>query len=45
MFELMSALKVNCSKSEIFSVGSDNSITEFYSDLFGCPVGNFPLNI
>lgn len=43
LFELMSGLKVNYSKSEIFSVGSDNSIVEFYSDLFGCPVGNLPM--
>lgn len=43
MFELMSGLKVNYSKSEIFSVGCDNNITEFYSDMFGCPVGNLPI--
>jgi hypothetical protein len=43
LFELMSSLKFNYQKSEIFLVGGDNNRTDFYSSLFGCQVGTFPM--
>jgi hypothetical protein len=43
LFELMSGLKINYQKSEIFLVGGDNNTAEFYSSLFGCQVGTFPM--
>jgi hypothetical protein len=36
MFELMSGLKINYTKSEIFVIGGDNNIAEMYSSMFGC---------
>ena len=36
MFEMMLGLKINFMKSGIMLIGGDNSILEFYSDLFGC---------
>jgi hypothetical protein len=43
IFELMSGLKINFLKSEIFVIGGDNTVEEFYSDLFCCQVGRLPL--
>jgi mannosylglycoprotein endo-beta-mannosidase len=43
MFELMSGLKINYQKSEIFMVGGDNTTIEYYSSLFGCQVGSLPM--
>jgi hypothetical protein len=43
LFELMSGLKINYQKSEIFLMGGDNNTAEFYSSLFGCQVGTFPM--
>jgi hypothetical protein len=43
MFELMSGLKINFMKSEIFSINADNDTTKFYSDLFNCQVGQLPM--
>jgi hypothetical protein len=34
-FELMSGLKINFTKSEVFMVSGDNQIAEFYSGMFG----------
>jgi hypothetical protein len=31
----MSGLKINFTKSEVFMVGGDNQIAEFYSGMFG----------
>jgi hypothetical protein len=43
-FELMSGLKINnYVKSEVFLVGGDNDIANFYSNMFGCHVGKLPL--
>jgi hypothetical protein len=42
-FELMSGLKINFEKSEIFTIGGDNNMDTFYSDLFGCQVGSLPM--
>jgi hypothetical protein len=43
VFELMSGLKINNQKSEIFLVGVDNIIADYYSSQFGCQVGTFPM--
>ena len=43
VFELMSGLKINYSKSEIFLIGGDNNIVETYVEMFGCRVGTLPL--
>jgi hypothetical protein len=42
-FELMSGLKISFMKSEVFMIGGDNQIAEFYSDMFGCQVGSLPM--
>jgi hypothetical protein len=42
-FELMSGLKINFLKSEIFIIGGDNEIAGLYSDMFGCQVGTLPM--
>jgi hypothetical protein len=41
MLEVMSGLKTNFSKSEVFSVGADNDITSTYADMFNCQVGTY----
>ena len=43
LFELMSGLKINFMKSEIMSIGGDNDVLKFYSDLFGCQIGCLPM--
>ena len=43
LFEMMSGLKINFLKSEVFSVGGDNDITKFYADMFNCRVGELLL--
>ena len=43
IFELMSGLKVNYQKSEIFIVGGDESTVKYYAELFNCDVGSFPI--
>jgi hypothetical protein len=43
LFELMSGLKINYQKSEIFLIGGDNDIASFYADMFGCQIGNLPM--
>lgn len=43
IFEMMSGLKINFLKSEVFIVGGDNNIASFYSDLFNCQVGSLPM--
>ena len=42
-FELMTGLKINYMKSEVFLVGGDNDIATLYSNMFGCQVGKLPL--
>ena len=41
--ELMSGLKINFLKSEILCVGGDDELLTFYSDLFNCQIGHFPM--
>jgi hypothetical protein len=43
MFELMSGIKINYQKSEIFLAGGDNIVVDYYSSLFGCQVGSLPM--
>jgi hypothetical protein len=43
MFELMSGLKINYTRSEIFMIGGDNNIAEMYSSMFGCKIGLLPM--
>lgn len=43
MFEMMSGLKVNFQKSEILTVGEDDSVVNKYAEIFNCEVGSFPL--
>lgn len=43
IFELMSGLKVNYQKNEIFTVGGDESTLKYYAELFNCDVGSFPI--
>ena len=43
IFELMSGLKINFLKSEILCVGGDDELLTFYSDLFNCQIGHFPM--
>ena len=43
MFELMSGLKINFLKSELFVIGGDNDIAASYSELFNCQVGQLPM--
>jgi hypothetical protein len=45
-FEMMPEMRINYHKSELIPVG-DLEIGEMqlYSNIFGCPVGGFPLNI
>uniref|UniRef100_A0A453QG48 Reverse transcriptase zinc-binding domain-containing protein n=1 Tax=Aegilops tauschii subsp. strangulata TaxID=200361 RepID=A0A453QG48_AEGTS len=39
----MSGLKINFLKSEILCVGGDDDLLTFYSDLFNCQIGHFPM--
>ena len=43
MFEMMSGLKVNFQKSEILTMGGDESVVNKYAEIFDCEVGSFPL--
>ena len=43
LFELMSGLKINFLKSEVFTIGADNDITKFYAEMFNCQVGVLPM--
>ena len=42
-FELMSGLKINFLKREILCVGGDHELLTFYSELFSCHIGHFPM--
>ena len=41
-FEQLSRLKINFHKSEIFCYGAVKEMQDFYNDLFGCNVGEYP---
>jgi len=41
-FELLSGLKINFHKSEIFCYGATKQMEDIYTDLFGYNVGEYP---
>jgi len=41
-FELLSGLKINFHKSEIFCYGAAKQMEDIYTDLFGCNAGEYP---
>jgi hypothetical protein len=43
VFELMSGLKINFMKSEVFVVNGDNDVTALYASMFNCQVGKLPM--
>uniref|UniRef100_A0A8I6WDK1 Reverse transcriptase domain-containing protein n=1 Tax=Hordeum vulgare subsp. vulgare TaxID=112509 RepID=A0A8I6WDK1_HORVV len=43
IFEMMSGLKANYQKSEIFTVGGDENVIKTYTDMFNCDIGKFPI--
>ena len=43
LFEVMSGLKINFLKSEIFSVRADDETMHKYAEMFNCQIGNFPM--
>lgn len=43
IFEMMSGLKINFEKSEVFCVGGDDIILNTYADMFNCQIGHFPM--
>ena len=43
LFEIMTGLKINFLKSEVFYVGGDNEIIKFYADMFNSKAGTLPL--
>ena len=43
LFELMSGLKINYDKSEVFVIGGDNETDRIYAEMFGCRVGTLPM--
>jgi hypothetical protein len=43
-FKQASRLKINFHKSELFCFGEAHVHQEYYTKLFGCKAGNFPIN-
>jgi hypothetical protein len=43
-FEQLSNLKINFHKSEVYCFGKAKDHKEFYSQLFGCSIGEFPFH-
>jgi hypothetical protein len=43
-FEQLSGLKINFHKSELFCFGKAQDDANLYDKLFGCGLGNFPIN-
>ena len=43
MFEMMYGPKVNFQKSEILTVGGDETVVNKYAEIFDCEVGSFPI--
>jgi len=41
-FELLSGLKINFQKSEIFCYGAAREMEHYYTSLFGCNIGDYP---
>ena len=43
-FEQLSGLKINYHKSEVFCFGEAQEEASQYAELFGCELGQFPIN-
>jgi len=43
LYEIMSGLKINFSKSEILLINGDDELEVQYSELFNCQIGHFPI--
>lgn len=41
LYELMSGIKINFAKSEIWIINGDNEVGQIYVDIFNCQVGVF----
>jgi hypothetical protein len=43
-FEMMSGMRINYNKSELVPINPvGNEESQRYADIFGCPVGDFPI--
>jgi hypothetical protein len=43
-FEMMSGMRINYNKSELVPINPvGNEESQRFADIFGCPVGNFPI--
>jgi len=43
IYEMMSGLKINFTKSEVLLINGDDEKRLLYADLFNCQMGNFPI--
>ena len=43
LYEMMSGLKINFSKSEVLLIHGDQTKSLAYFDIFNCQVGSFPI--
>src|SRR4051812_30380107 len=43
-FELLSGLKINFHKSDLYCFGEAQNVAPIYAELFGCGLGQFPIN-
>ena len=43
IYELMSGLKINFTKSEVIMINVDHNLASQYADLFNCQSGHFPI--
>ena len=43
LYELMSGLKINFTKSEVIMINGDSNLESQYADLFDCQIGHFPI--
>ena len=43
IYELMSGLKINFTKSEVIMINGDHNLASQYADLFNCQPGHFPI--
>ncbi len=42
-FEIMSGLKINYDKSEVFAIGLEISEVDRVAKMLNCPIGSFPI--
>ena len=45
LYEIMSGLKINFAKSEVYMINGDNEKHIVYAELFNCQTGMFPYQI